>query len=132
MLKGTRAVIIRNAEVFWARDLKENFFYGLWCTFGGAVEPGETPEQALKRELKEELGIDITEPEFLTVIETVAEDDPGETVQLHYFLVRRWKGEIVNKSEHSEIRWFSMEELENLDMGWAGKAVMKQYMTRSK
>jgi len=46
--------------------------------------------------------------------------------------VRRWKGEIVNKSEHPEIRWFSMEELENLDMGWAGKAVMKQYMTLSK
>ena len=104
----------------------------MWCTFGGAVEPGETPEQALKRELKEELGIDIVEPEFLTVIETVAEDDPGETFQLRYFLVRRWKGEIVNKSEHSEIRWLSMEELENLDMGWAGKAVMKQYMTRSK
>ena len=131
MLRGARGVIDRNEKVLLGKRLKRDSFYGLWCTFGGAVEPGETPEQALKRQLKEELGIDITEPEFLTVIETVAEDDPSETVQLHY-LVRRYKDEIVNKSEHSEIRWFSMEELENLDMGWAGKAVLKQYMTRSK
>ena len=132
MLRGARGVIIRNGKVLLGKRLKRDSFYGLWCTFGGGVEAVETPEQALKRELNEELGIDITEPEFLTVIETVAQDDPGETLELHYFLVRRWEGKIVNKSEHSEIRWLSMEELENLDMGWAGKAVMKQYMTRSK
>jgi len=79
MLRGARGVIDRNEKVLLGKRLKRDSFYGLWCTFGGAVEPGETPEQALKRELKEELGMNITEPESLTVIETVAEDYLGET-----------------------------------------------------
>ena len=79
----------------------------------------------MKRELNEELSMEIVNPDFLTVIDAVAQDGPGETVQLHYFLARQWKGEIVNKSERSEIRWSSMEELENPDMGWASKAVIK-------
>lgn len=126
MLRGARGVIARNEKVFLGKRLERDSFHGLSCTFGGAVELTETPEQTLKRELKEELRIDITEPEFLTVIEAVAEDDPGETVLLHYFLGRRWKGEMVNKSEHSEMRWFSMEELEDLDTGRFGKEVIRQ------
>ena len=86
MLRGARGVIVRNEKVLLGKRLKRASFDGLWCTFGGAVELRETLEQVLKRELSEELGIDITEREFLTVTQTVAEDDLGGIMQLHYLV----------------------------------------------
>jgi len=58
VLRGARAVIVRNEKVLLGKRLKRASFYGLWCTLGGVVELRETLEQALKRELSEELGID--------------------------------------------------------------------------
>lgn len=94
-------------------------------------EEGETLEQALKRELNEELGIELLNPKFLTMLKTTATDDVSETVELYYFLIREWKGEVVNRSEHSEIRWFSFDELETLPMGEPGRKVIKKYAADS-
>lgn len=124
MKRGARAVILREGKILLGRRVKKDSFYGLWCTFGGSIESGETPKQALKRELKEELGIEIVNPKLLTVTETITEDTPPEALQLHFFLVKDWKGKITNKGEHSEIKWFSLNELENLPMGWVGRKVI--------
>ncbi len=131
MLKGVRVVILKDGKVLLGERLKRDSFYGLWCTFGGAVEEGETLEQALKRELNEELGIEALNPKFLTMLKTTATDDVSETLELYYFLVREWKGEVVNRSEHSEIRWFSFDELEPLPMGEPGRKVIKKYAADS-
>ena len=128
--RGARAIILREGKILLGKRLKKDSFYGLWCTFGGSVESGETPEQALIRELAEELGIRIMDPVLLTVSETVTEEQPPEAVQLHFFLVRAWKGKIVNKSEHSEIRWFHLNSLKDLPMGRVGKKVIDKYLTK--
>ena len=131
MLRGARAVIVMDGEVLLGKRLKKDSFFGLWCTFGGGVEEGESPEQALKRELGEELGIEPLNPRFLAMIEAPAEDDPGETVELHYFLVTEWKGEVQNRSEHSDIGWFKPDELKDLPMGRFGRKVVEQYFAAS-
>jgi ADP-ribose pyrophosphatase YjhB (NUDIX family) len=64
------------------------------------VEKDEILEQALKRELNEEIGIEMLNPKFLTMLKTNAADDVSGTVELYYFLVKEWKGEVVNRSEH--------------------------------
>lgn len=88
----------------------------MWDAFGGHLERGETPGQALRRELREELGIDVTLAEFIRVYEDL---DPtsGETFQHHLFVVRGWDGDpgIANE-EHSEIRWFRPEEVPELNL----------------
>lgn len=129
MQKGARAVILKDEKILLGKRLKKDSFYRLWCTFGGIVEEGEILVQALKRELNEELGIEMLNPKFLTMLKTTAEDDVSETVELYYFLIREWKGEVVNRSEHSEIKWFSFNELENLPMGELGRKVIKKYVT---
>lgn len=63
---------------------------GYWEFPGGKLEAGEVPEQALARELHEELGVDIADPApWITRIYTY----PHGTVRLHFFRVRRWSGE---------------------------------------
>lgn len=129
MRTGVRAIVLKNGKILLGRRLKKGPFHGLWCTFGGFVEPNETPLQALTRELYEELGIEIVNPEPLTVIETVLEDQLSRyKLQSHFFLVRNWEGEITNKSEHSQIRWFSRDELKDMPMGWVGRSVIEKYL----
>jgi len=130
MQKGARAIILKDRKILLGKRLKRDSFYGLWCTFGGSIEFGETPTQALTRELNEELGIEIVNPELLTVTETIIKYNPREILQLHFFLVKDWKGEIINKGEHSEIGWFSRDELKDLSMGWIGKKVIEKYLMK--
>jgi len=88
----------------------------MWDAFGGHIEPGETPEQALRRELKEELAIEVTMVRFLHTYEDV---DPtsGETFRHYLFLVTAWDGDpAIANPEHSEIRWFRPEEVVELNL----------------
>ncbi|MGX1790407.1 NUDIX hydrolase [Bosea sp. NPDC055332] len=86
-----------------------------WDTVGGHVEPGETAEAALVRELQEEIGITPTGFRHFETIETTETD--GITPALwHLFTVSQWTGrapEITN-DEHSEIRWFCFDEAQSL------------------
>ena len=65
---------------------------------GGHVEHGETLENALRREMLEELELNIDSPEYVWTGNHTASD--GEQQRIHYFLVRGWKGNpIVREAE---------------------------------
>ena len=116
MQQGACAVILENGKILLGKRLKKDSFYGQWCTFGGLSKTGETPEQTLKRELSEELGIDIVNPKLITVVENELPKIKGK-LQQYFYLVKHWKGKITNKSEHMEIKWFSLNELKDLPLG---------------
>jgi 8-oxo-dGTP diphosphatase len=76
---------------------------GLWEFPGGKIEPGETPEQALIRELDEELGIAV-KPDCLAPLTFASHATPDFHLLLPLYICRRWSG-IVTAREHEALAW---------------------------
>src|SRR3954467_86748 len=76
---------------------------GLWEFPGGKLEPGETPEQALIRELKEELGVTITEACLAPFVFASHAYDSFHLL-MPLYLCRRWEG-FVLAHEHEDLAW---------------------------
>ena len=83
----------------------------LWEFVGGKVEPGETGEQALVREIREELGATIS---VFDPVMDVTHEYPDLTVHLTLYSAAVIEGEPVNL-EHSEIRWITAQEIDALE-----------------
>ena len=81
----------------------------LWEFVGGKVEPGETREQALIRECREELNITI---EVGSVFMEVTHEYPDLTVHLTLFHASILEG-VPQKLEHNDIRWITVPEIDN-------------------
>lgn len=76
---------------------------------GGSIEPGETPEQALVRELMEEFQVTVKEEdleEFGTFYAQAAGQE-DKRVRMDVFLVKKWQGEPTPDNEVEEIRWIN-------------------------
>jgi 8-oxo-dGTP diphosphatase len=93
MLRVAAAVLLRHdGAVLLAQRPAGKPYAGYWEFPGGKIEPGETPRDALSRELREELGIAVRHaaPWFLQEF-----DYPHAHVELHFFRVSTWDGELV-------------------------------------
>ena len=84
----------------------------LWEFPGGKLEPGESAREALVREIREELDVDIRVGRLL---ETVEYDYPEFHLTMHCFICELLSEEIVLK-EHEDARWLKKEELDSV--GW--------------
>lgn len=107
------AVLVRDGLVLAAhRNSLRHAYPDCWAFVGGHVEPGEEPQQAVRRECLEEVGVQIHD--LVPIPMTVS--DPA--LHMHGFLVTDWAGEPVNAApeEHDDLRWFRPHELADLRM----------------
>lgn len=106
------ALIIRDGQVLIGQRRPDQVMALKWEFPGGKIEPGETPQQALARELQEELGIQaiIDRP----VIRIRHNYRHGGAVDLQFFVVREFTGEIQNHI-FNEVRWVKLSELPEYD-----------------
>ena len=96
----------------------------LWEFVGGKVEPGETREQALIRECKEELAVTVSVGEvFMDVIH----EYPDLLVHLTLFNAAIAEG-IPQKLEHNDIRWITVDEIPSYDFCPADEEILKRLM----
>lgn len=113
------ALIINQDQVFATQRGYGEFKDG-WEFPGGKIEPGETPEEALKREIKEELATEIQVEKLLTTVEY---DYPTFHLSMQCFLCKVEKGKLT-LLEHEAARWLSYDELDDVDWLPADRIVM--------
>lgn len=117
------AAQIREGDRFLLCQRPENKKRGLMWEFpGGKVEPGETKEEALIREISEELDCKIAVDGFVNAVEY---SYPDITVHLSLFRCHVVSGE-PKRMEHQEIRWIYHEELGNFSLCPADELLISQ------
>ena len=116
------ALIVRGSEILIGQRRPNQPMALKWEFPGGKIEPGESPQQALARELQEELGITATIGPLVTRIRHNYRH--GGAVDLQFFAVREFSGEIVNQI-YNEFRWVRMEELADYEFLAADRGLIR-------
>ena len=115
---GVGAVIIESGKVLLVRRGQPPLD-GRWTLPGGLVELGETIEEALLREIKEETGWSVRVVRELTLFDFIEKDDAGR-IRYHYvladFLCEYMEGKLAAGSDVKEVRLVSLDELAAYDL----------------
>ena len=120
VLVAAVALIDADGRVLIAQRPEGKSLAGLWEFPGGKVEQGERPEQALVRELKEELNIDVAESCLAPLtFASHAYDDFHLLMPL--YVCRRWKGDVTS-NEGQTLKWVRAKALRDYPMPPSGQA----------
>ncbi|MDD5251863.1 MAG: 8-oxo-dGTP diphosphatase [Patescibacteria group bacterium] len=109
----TLAIIEQNGRLLLGLK-KRGFGTDKWNGFGGKVTPGETIEEANRRECREECGLEIQGASKVGVCEFEFRGNP-EIMEVHIFRVHEWSG-MPLESEEMRPRWFGIEEIPFAEM----------------
>jgi 8-oxo-dGTP diphosphatase len=111
MITVAAGLIERNGQVLIARRKNAGAHGRKWEFPGGKVEPNESPEECVRRELQEELGIQVEVGNLFCISEY---DYPDFSIRLVVYRILSIKDDPI-ALEHEEIRWVAPEEIERFD-----------------
>jgi 8-oxo-dGTP diphosphatase len=117
-MKIANVCFLRKGDEILLAMKKRGFGVGKWNGVGGKVQEGETLEQAMIREAKEEIGVDLRETDLEKVaeIEFLFPEKDGWDMCVHVFFTRVWEGEPI-ESDEMQPKWFKISEIP-LDQMW--------------
>ena len=107
------AIVYRNNAVLACKRDEDRDMGGLWEFAGGKIEAGENPECALRREIQEELGVEL---QLILPYDTLEYDYPDFHLSMEVFVCTLAPNQEPQKLIHSELRWLHQSEL--LDVKW--------------
>lgn len=117
------ALIVRDDEILCCQRTEHQALPLKWEFPGGKIEAGETPEEALRRELDEELGIRAeVGREIIRILHTYLN---GNSVDLRFYVVERFETELQNRI-FRDVRWVKRTELPGLDFLDADKELVSR------
>ena len=115
---GVGAVIIKDGKILLEKRKNEPG-KGKWSIPGGLVELGESVEQTVIREVREETGLKVGKPEHIDVVDNVIRDENGE-IKYHFviidYFVKLKGGTMKAMSDAEELRWVTFDEVEKYDL----------------
>ena len=116
------AAIIRKDDVMFATQRGYGEWKDWWEFPGGKMEPGETPDEALKREIREELSTEISVDEHLCTVEY---DYPDRHLTMHCYLCSLLT-ETLHLNEHEAACWLKKDQLDSVKWLPADEEVVKK------
>ena len=115
------AAIIRHDGKIFATERGYGAWKDYWEFPGGKIEPGESPEEALKRELREELAVEVSVGELFA---TVEHDYPAFHLSMRCHFCALLEGAVTLR-EHRDARWLDADSLRSVDWLPADVAVVE-------
>jgi 8-oxo-dGTP diphosphatase len=107
------------------RDDKPNISCpNMWALPGGYIEPGETPEQCIFREMVEELGVE------LEGLELFVEAQRSYGFEHTFWSKTSFRVEDIVLTEGQAIQWFPFEEIENMKLGYEDNIILKDFFKK--
>jgi len=114
MIEISKSVIQKNEKYLLLKRASHSKSYpGIWDFPGGKHGPGETPEQAVTRETKEETAFIINPGNEL---KTKKYHDDKQNLLFHYFIPQILSGDLTLSPDHSDFIWVKKEEAQNLEL----------------
>jgi len=115
---GVGAVIVCNGKILLEKRKGEPG-RGKWTVPGGLVELGESAEQTVMREVKEETNLEVEQPKLIDVVNNITPDENGRTkyhfVIVDYF-VKLKGGKLKAADDAAELKWVRFSEVENYEL----------------
>ncbi len=122
-LRVTAALLVHNEKILIAQRSNTGRFANKWEFPGGKIDPGETPQECIRRELQEELGLTATIGNLFS--ETLYCYDQGKIRQYTYWANPVTDPANLRLSEHQSIAWVLPQEIANYEFAGADLAVAK-------
>lgn len=119
------AAVIHKGHKILATQRGYGDYKDFWEFPGGKIESGETPEEALVREIKEELLLDINVEEYITTVEY---DYPKFHLSMKCYKCSIREGESPILLEHESMKWLSMDELDTVEWLPADREVIREIL----
>jgi len=115
---GVGAVIICDGKILLEKRKGEPG-RGKWTVPGGLVELGESAEQTVMREVKEETNLEVEQPKLIDVVNNVTLDEDGR-IKYHFlivdYFVKLKGGKLKAADDAAELKWVKFSEVENYDL----------------
>ncbi len=113
----TAAILEKDGRIIIAQRKSKDHLAGKWEFPGGKIEPGETPEKCLARELNEEFNIEVSVGDFLG---SIIYHYDHISIELMAFRTI-WVGGEINSTDHNDYKWVTIHELDQFDFAPADR-----------
>ncbi len=109
---GVKAIIENKGKyLFMRRSSKYKDIEGIWDIPGGRIDFGEQPEQGLKREIREETGLELDQIEKILDASTIFQNKEKQIVRITYLCTVK-NPELKLSEEHTEFQWISLKDID--------------------
>lgn len=127
MIEVTAAIIEKENQILIARRKQGKHLAGFWEFPGGKIEKGETPEYCLKRELLEELGIEVSVGEFF--MENTHKYDE-KTILLKSYMCEL-KTDEIELNDHDKVEWIHLSQLRDYKFAPADIGIVNKLLNEN-